>query len=64
MEQQQQLVCVEVSSEYHQLTNDIRNMRTLTPAQIDLVSRLPKYQLLELIEIYNRIVDNVSYVLS
>ena len=64
MEQQQQLVYVDMSTEYSRLTNDIRNMRTLTPAQIDLVGRLPKYQLLELIEIYNRIVDNVSYVLS
>ena len=62
--EQQQLVYADTSSEYHQLTNDIRNMRPLTSAQIDLVSRLPKYQLLELIEIYNRIVDNVSYVLS
>jgi len=62
--EQQHIVRVDTSSEYHQLTNDIRNMRALTPAQIDLVSRLPKYRLLELIEIYNRIVDNVSYVLS
>ena len=62
--EQPQLGYAETSTEYHQLLNDIRNMHTLTPAQIDLVSRLPKYQLLELIEIYNRIVDNVSYVLS
>jgi hypothetical protein len=52
------------SMEYHQLLNDIRNMRALTPAQIEYISRLPKFLLLEVIQIYNQIVDNISYVLS
>jgi hypothetical protein len=41
-------------NEYYTLTQNIRNLRELTPEEIEYIKTLPKENLIELIEIYNK----------
>jgi hypothetical protein len=46
--------------EVYDIMNDIRNMRVLTATQLTSVYQLSHTQLLEIIEIYNVIMQNVN----
>ena len=41
-------------NEYYTLTQNIRNLKKLTPEEIEYIKTLPKENLIELIEIYNK----------
>lgn len=41
-------------NEYYTLTQNIRNLQQLTPEEIEYIKTLPKENLIELIEIYNK----------
>jgi hypothetical protein len=45
---------------YEHILFDVRNMTVLTPRQLVFVKTLPKDKVLELIEIYNCIMQNVN----
>ena len=47
--------------EYYSLMCDIRNMRVLTPQQWGIVRNLSREKLLEILEIYDLILQNVNY---
>ena len=47
-------------NEFYDIMNDIRNMRVLTDTQRLRVSQLSHPQLLEIIEVYNLIMQNVN----
>jgi hypothetical protein len=47
--------------EYYRLMCDIRNMRVLTPQQWGIVRTLSREKLLEIIEVYDLILQNVNY---
>jgi hypothetical protein len=50
--------------EYYKLLCDIRNMRELTDAQRETLHHLSTSQLLQIIEIYNLVVQNINYLFS
>lgn len=47
--------------EYYSIMCDIRNMRVLTPQQWGIVRNLSREKLLEIIEVYDLILQNVNY---
>ena len=47
-------------NEFYDVMNDIRNMRVLTETQRTFVSQLSPAQLLEIIDVYNLIMQNVN----
>ena len=50
--------------EYYAMLNDIRNMKVLTDHQMGYYTRLPKNQLIKILEVYNTILMNVNYLFS
>jgi len=53
----------ETKPTYATIMNDVRNMRVLTSQQMICVRTLPKDKVLDLIEIYNQIMENVNEAL-
>ena len=51
-------------AEYSRVLCDIRNMRELTNAHRESLQRFSNDQLLQIIEIYNLVVQNINYVFS
>jgi hypothetical protein len=47
-------------NEFYDVMNDIRNMRVLTETQRTFVSQLSPAQLLEIIDVYNLIMQNIN----
>ena len=52
------------SDAYYKICIDVRNMKTLTSQQMDYVRTLPKDKLVELVEIYNMIMETVNYLIE
>ena len=50
--------------EYYKLLCDIRNMRELTDTQREILRHFSTSQLLQIIEIYNLVVQNINYLFS
>ena len=46
---------------YHTILDDIRNMRVLSSAQSYYLRTLPRDRLFEILDICNRIIENVKY---
>ena len=50
--------------EMTRVMDDVRNMRVLTPEQIDGLGELSKSQLMDLVELYNRILANIHFLFA
>lgn len=48
---------------YYEITKDIRNIKQLSPDQINYIKTLPKEKIIEIIELYNECIYKINQII-